>query len=61
MQRVARRLMRHVQVDHRGGDLFMTEQLLDRVQMGSGFQQMSREAMAKRMHRRGRQIKLFSG
>ena len=30
-QRIAGRLVRHVQVDHRGGDLFMTEQSLDGV------------------------------
>lgn len=60
-QRVTCRLVRHAQVDHRGGNLFMTEQLLDRVQMGSGFQQVCGEAMAQRMHRRGRKIELFAG
>ena len=47
LQRIAGGLMRQVQIDHGGGDLLVSEQLLDRVQMGPGFQQMSREAMAQ--------------
>ena len=45
-QGILRRLMRHVQVDHGGGDLLMAEQLLNRVQMRAGFQQMRGKGMA---------------
>jgi hypothetical protein len=43
-------LMGEVQIHHGGGDVLMAEQLLDRVQMGPGFQQVRREAMTKRMN-----------
>src|SRR5215469_50174 len=49
-QRFLRALMGQMQVDHGGGDLFMTEQLLDGVQMGAGFQQMRGKTVTQRMH-----------
>jgi hypothetical protein len=42
-------LVRQMQIDHRGGDLLVTQELLDGVQMRPGFEQMGGEAMAKGM------------
>ena len=53
-------LMRHVQVDHGGGDLFMTEQFLNRVQMRAGFQQMRGKGMTQRMQFGGGEVELFA-
>ena len=39
--------MGEVQIHHGGGDVLVSEQLLDRVQMGPGFQQVRCEAMAQ--------------
>ena len=52
--------MRHVQIDHGGGDLLMAQQLLDRVQMGAGFQQMGRETVTQRMRGGRREIELLA-
>jgi hypothetical protein len=38
-----------MQIDHRGGDLLVTQELLDGVQIRPGFEQMGGEAMAKGM------------
>ena len=46
-QRIAGRLMGHVQINHGRGDLFMPEQFLDGVQMSSGLEQVSGEAMTQ--------------
>jgi hypothetical protein len=43
--------MRHMQINHRGSDLFVTEQFLDRMQMGAGFQQMRGKGMPEGMNR----------
>ena len=40
-------LVGQVQVDHRGGDLLVTEQSLDGVQMGAGLQKMSGKGMTQ--------------
>ena len=39
-QGILRGLMGDMQIDHGGGDLLMAEQLLDRVQMRTRFEQM---------------------
>ena len=54
-------LMGQVQVDHGRGDLFVTEQSLDGVQMSTGFQQVSGEAVAKRMDFGHGNIELLAG
>ena len=41
--------MGQVQVDHRGIDLFVSKELLDRVEMCAGLQQMRGKGMAQRM------------
>jgi hypothetical protein len=38
-----------MQVDHGGGDLFMAQELLDRVQVRARLQEMSGEAMTQRL------------
>ena len=38
--------MGQVQVDHRGIDLFVSKELLDRVEMCAGLQQMRGKGMA---------------
>ena len=48
-QRFLRALVGQMQVDHGGGDLLMTEELLDGVQMRAGFQQMRGKTVAQRM------------
>ena len=53
--------MGQVQVDHRRIDLFMPKELLDRVEMCAGLQQMRGKAMAQRMDGRRREIKLLAG
>ena len=53
--------MGQVQVDHRGIDLFVPKELLDRVEMGAGLQQMGGKGMAQRMDGRRREVKLLAG
>lgn len=60
-QGVLRGLMRDMQVDHGGGDLFVAEQFLDGVQMRACFEQMGSKGMPQRMDFRGREIELFTG
>ena len=53
--------MGQVQVDHRGIDLFVPKELLDRVEMCAGLQQMGGNGMAQRMDGRRREVKLLAG
>ena len=53
--------MGQVQVDHRRIDLFMLKELLDRVEMCAGLQQMRGKGMAQRMDGRRREVKLLAG
>lgn len=47
LQSFASALVGQMQVNHGGGDLLVTEQLLDRVQMGAGFEQVCGETVAQ--------------
>ena len=53
--------MGQVQVDHGRIDLFVPKQLLDRVEMCAGPQQMRGKGMAQRMDGRRREVKLLAG
>jgi hypothetical protein len=50
-----------VQIDHGGGDLLVTEQLLDRVQMGARFQHVGGEAVTKRVDGGGGEVEQGGG
>src|SRR5271169_462176 len=43
-------LVGQMQVKHRGGDLFMAEQLLDHVQMRARLKKMGGKTVAQRVH-----------
>lgn len=47
LQSFARALVGQMQVNHGGGDLLVTEEFLDRVQMGAGLQQVCGETVAQ--------------
>src|SRR6266404_8739212 len=59
-QSVLGALVGQMQVNHGGGDLLMTEQLLDHVQMRAGLQQMGGKAVAQRMYRSGGEVEFFA-
>src|SRR5271157_6548883 len=50
-----------MQVHHGGGDLFMTQELLDGVQMRAGLQEVGGKGMPQRMHGSCGEVELFAG
>lgn len=61
MQSVGGALVGQMEIDHRGVDLFVTQEFLDGVQVRPGLQQVRCEGMAQRMHRGGRDVEVFAG
>src|SRR5574337_213188 len=59
-QRVLAGLVSQMQVNHGAGDLRMTEQLLDRMQMRPRLQQVRGKTVSQRVDRGGRDVELFA-
>src|SRR5215831_11371728 len=53
-------LVGQMQVNHGAVDLCVAEQLLDRMQMGTGLQQVSGKTVTQRVHRSRGHIELFA-